>query len=179
LENPGNARKLRHRNHNKKSDGERDRGTNPQHAWGPTPTIFDWNWSDDVDTLIQACAYALRVTLPATGPYSPAELSFGYDLIFRQKVIVDWERIKAIRVKQAIENNKKENRKRLVHEFIVGDKVLILHKAYDRRNNPKISPSTHSRGPFRITEILENGTVKIQCGAYVDLISIRRLTRYK
>ncbi len=27
-------------------------------------TIFDSNWSDDVDTLIQACAYVLRVTSP-------------------------------------------------------------------------------------------------------------------
>jgi hypothetical protein len=141
-------------------------------------TIFDSNWSDDVDTLIQACAYALRVTSPATGPYSLAQLAFGYDLIFQQKVIVDWEHIKAIRSKQAIENNEKENRKRLDHKYKVGDKVLILYKAYERRNNPKISLSTYSRGLFRITEVLGNGTVKIQCGAYVDLISIRRLTPY-
>ncbi len=30
-------------------------------------TLFDPNWSNDVNTLIQACAYALRVTSPARG----------------------------------------------------------------------------------------------------------------
>ena len=54
-------------------------------------TVFNDNWSEDIDTLIQACAFALRVTTPANGPYSPAQLAFGYDLIFRQKVVIDWE----------------------------------------------------------------------------------------
>ena len=37
-------------------------------------TVFDTNWSEDVDTLIQGCALALQVTTPANGPYSPAWL---------------------------------------------------------------------------------------------------------
>jgi hypothetical protein len=45
-----------------KSNGERDRGTSPQLS----ATIFDSDWSDDVDTLIQACAYARRVTAPGS-----------------------------------------------------------------------------------------------------------------
>ncbi len=34
------------------------------------------------------------------------------------------------------------------------------------------------RGPFTITEVIANGTVKIQCGAYANLVSIRRITPY-
>jgi hypothetical protein len=139
-------------------------------------TVFSDDWSDDIDTLIQACAFALRAASPARGTYSPAQLAFGYDMIFRQKVLIDWERIKALRLRLARENNAKENKKRLVHEYKVGDKVLLVFKPYERRG--KISPSTHNRGPFTITEVIANGTVKIQCGAYVDIVSIRRITPY-
>ena len=141
-------------------------------------TIFSTDWSEDVDTLIQACAFALRAALPARGTYSPAQLAFGYDLIFRQKVLIDWERMKAVRIKLAQENNAKENKKRLVHEYKVEDKVLLVFKPYERQNRGKISPSTFPRGPFTITEVIANGTVKIQCGAYVDLVSICRITPY-
>jgi len=139
-------------------------------------TVFTGDWSDDVDTLIQACAFALRLASPARGTYSPAELAFGYDMVFRQKVLIDWERLKAFRRRLAAENNAKENKKRLAHEYKVGDKVLLLYKPYERRG--KISPSTYNRGPFTITEVISNGTVKIQCGAYVDIVSIRRITPY-
>ena len=61
---------------------------------------------------------------------------------------MDWERIKAIRTRQVIENNSKENKKRLEHEYKVGDKILILFKPHEQCNNPKIFPSTYARGPF-------------------------------
>ena len=51
-------------------------------------------------------------------------------------------------------------------------------KPYERAKKGKFSPSTYSRGPLTITEVIANGTVKIQCGAYVDVVSIRRITPY-
>ena len=122
-------------------------------------TIFETNWSEDIDTLIQACAFALRVTTPAHGPYSLAQLAFGYDLIFRQKVVIDWERKKALHQRQALQNNANENQKRVNHLYKVGDKVLIVLKKYEQQKKAKISPSTHARGPFTIVEIFNNGTV--------------------
>ena len=101
-------------------------------------TVFESDWSEDVDTLIQACAFAMRVTTPAHGPYSPAQLAFGYDLIFRQKVFIDWERKKALHLRQSLQHNATENRKRLHHEYKVGDKVLIVLKKYEQRKQPKI-----------------------------------------
>jgi hypothetical protein len=141
-------------------------------------TIFGRDWSYDVDTLIEACAYALRAASPARGTYSPAQLVFGYDMIFRQKVLIDWERVKALRVRFAAENNAKESKKQREHTYKVGDKVLLVLKPHERLKKGKILPSTHSRGPFNITEVIANGTVKIQCGAYVDVVSIRRITPY-
>lgn len=141
-------------------------------------TIFEADWSDDIDTLIQSCAYALRATAPSNNPYSPAQLAFGCDMIFRQKIIVDWELLKAQRNKQAVQNNAKENKKRLEHEYKVGQLVLIVYKPYERRNNPKISPTTYASGPYRILEIYGNGNVKLQRDNYTDIINIRRLTPY-
>jgi hypothetical protein len=140
--------------------------------------ICDADWSNDVDALIQVCAFALCAASPAQGTYLPAQLAFGYDLIFWQKVLINWEQIKALHTRQAIENNAKENKKRLEHKNKVGDKVLLVFKPYEWCNNPKISPSTYVRGPFKITQVMANGTVKIQCGAYVDIVSICRITPY-
>ncbi len=109
----------------------------------------------------------------------PVQLAFRYDLIFCQKCFVDWECIKALRMRQALENNTCENKQRLEHEYKVGVKVLILFKPYELCNNPKISPSTYARDPYHITENLVNGTVRIECGSYQDIISIRRIMPYK
>ena len=56
-------------------------------------TIFDAEWSNDINTLIQACAFALCVASLTQSTYLPAQLAFGYDLIFHQKEIIDWEQI--------------------------------------------------------------------------------------
>ncbi len=48
-------------------------------------TVFGADWSNDVDTLIQACAYALCAASPAQGTYSLAQLVFGYNMTFRRK----------------------------------------------------------------------------------------------
>ncbi len=93
-------------------------------------------------------------------------------------MLIDWERVKTVRLKDAIDNNKKENKKRLEHKYKVGDKVLLVLKNYKLRNNPKILPSTYARGPFTIIEVIANGTVKIQYGAFEDTVSICRITPY-
>ncbi len=43
-------------------------------------------------------------------------------------IIIDWERLKATRNKNAATNDAKENRKRIHHKFKVGNKVLIKLK---------------------------------------------------
>ena len=64
-------------------------------------TVFENDRSTDVNTLIQVCAYAMRATTPAHRLYSPAQLAFGYDLLFHQKVFIDWEQMKVLHNKQA------------------------------------------------------------------------------
>ncbi len=93
-------------------------------------------------------------------------------------MLIDWERVKSVRLRDAIDNNKKENKKRLEHEYKVRDKVLLVFKNYELHNNLKISPSTYARGPFTIIKVIANGTVKIQCGTFEDTVSIHRITPF-
>ena len=74
-------------------------------------SIQDKDYKDEVESLIQNCAYALRAGMQAHFSYSAYQLVFGVDIIFRQRVIIDWEKIKSIRHNQAKADNKKGNKK--------------------------------------------------------------------
>jgi hypothetical protein len=47
-------------------------------------------WQEDVNVLIQACAWANRTTVSSSMPYNSSQLTFGMDMIFRQKVKIDY-----------------------------------------------------------------------------------------
>ena len=140
-------------------------------------TVFEEDFSDDLDTLVQACAYSLRTTVPSNLPYSPSQLAFGCDMIFRHRVKIDWEMIKHKRSKQALANNTKENKKRVDHEYQVGDFAILLIPPYERSKQAKISSPTN--GVYKILEINKNyGTVCLDYGGYSDWVSIRRIRPY-
>ncbi|KAL7482706.1 hypothetical protein ACHAW6_008362 [Cyclotella cf. meneghiniana] len=66
------------------------------------------DWKEDIDTLLQACAWAICTTTPSNTPHSPVQLIFGVDMIFRQKIKIDWALLKKQRRDQALANNKKK-----------------------------------------------------------------------
>ena len=68
------------------------------------------DWHDDINHLLQSCAWAIRTTLPSNIPHNPSQLVFGMDMIFRQQAKIDWQLLKRQRRVQAITNNKKENK---------------------------------------------------------------------
>jgi hypothetical protein len=75
-------------------------------------------------------------------------------------------------------NDEKENKKQLKLTKKVNDLVLILKKPYDMDKAAKMSLRTYNKGPYRILEVFNNGTVKILQGAYTDIINISRLIPY-
>jgi hypothetical protein len=56
--------------------------------------------------------------------------------------------------------------------------VLILKKSYEMDKRVKISSPTYNKGPCRILEVFNNGTVKNLQGKYTDIINFRRLIPY-
>ena len=60
------------------------------------------------------------------------------------------------------QNNRRENSKRIPHQYRVGDEVLIKQ---DR--NTKFGSNPY-KGPYPITEVRNNGTVRIREGITED-----------
>ena len=132
------------------------------------------DWVTDVDQELQSIAWAIRSTINSSTDHTPGQLVFGTDMLFQSKIKVDWENLKAKRRRLAVYNNARENRNRIDHEYEVGDQVLItLGK---REIKSKLQQPTE--GPYEITKVYNNGTVKIMRGTYDEIINIRRLKPY-
>ena len=65
--------------------------------------------------------------------------------------------------------NLRENRKRIDYDYTVGQEVYIKNDGVQRKmDDPK-------QGPFTITDVFTNGTVRIQRGNVNEQINIRRI----
>ena len=90
-------------------------------------------------------------------------------MLFNLNTTIDWKLISAKKQKQVDYDNLRENRKRIDYDYSIGEKVYINRKGVFRKfDDPKY-------GPFRITDIYTNGTVRIQKGSVNERINIRRL----
>ena len=126
--------------------------------------------------MVQSCAYALRSTVPSNSHYAPGIFAFGMDMVFRQKIIVDWEKVKKPRQKQHIANNIKENRLRREHKYKEGDLALIIMKSHEINKKSKISKL--AEGPYKVLKVFKNGTLRIMRGEFGETIHMRRLRPY-
>ena len=116
--------------------------------------VFEMDtWEQDTDNLVHNCVYVLRPTISSNSKYVPGTLPFEMDMIFRQKIIVDWEELKQLRKKQHIANNIKKNRLRREHNYKVGDLVLIIMKSYERNKKPKISK--FAEGSYKVLKVFK------------------------
>ena len=99
---------------------------------------------------------------------------FGRDMLFDIDFTADWHKIYHRRQEIINKNNLRENSKRIPYTYQVGDQVKI------RRDYLKVTRKTSPayEGPFAITEVRPNGTVRIQRGAVSDVINIRRIAPY-
>jgi hypothetical protein len=139
--------------------------------------ILGKDFVSEADYLIQIALFANQVTTPSNCTYSPSQLAYGVDMIFRQKII-DWVALKQVHQLQAVANNAKENKKRLGHIYKVDNLILIVKKPYELAKAGKITSPTYSKGPYRILKLYKNGTVKIQCRSFTDILSIRHIMPY-
>ena len=58
----------------------------------------------------------------------------------------------------ALDNNMRENATRVPHQYAVGDKVLIVLRDFERRNQRKIVGPI-SKGPYMVVKVNNNGTI--------------------
>lgn len=122
------------------------------------------------------CMWAIRSTVHTITNRSPAQLAFGRDMLFDLSFITtNWGEIYAKRKEVTSTMNKRENKKRIMHTYKVGDKALLSDPG-------KIERKLHrqKRGPYRIESVYPNGIVKIRLSPHeTEKVSIRRLTPFQ
>ena len=123
-------------------------------------------WGEILASIAWAVRSAHHNVLGAT----PAQLVFNRDMLFNLKTVVDWKQISARKQKQVDMDNLRENSKRIDHDYQVDDKVYIARDGiYRKLEGPRL-------GPYKVTKIHMNGTVRVQRGAINERINIRRLS---
>jgi transposase InsO family protein len=127
-----------------------------------------------MDTALQTAAYATRVATHGTLKISPGAMIFQRDMILDIPIVADLELLRQRRQAAIDTNLIRANRRRISHDYQVGDLVLILAYKPD-----KLQPRV-AAGPFPITIVHSNGTVTIQRSPLVsDRINIRRIRPYR
>ena len=124
------------------------------------------------EEFLTSTAYAIRNTYHTTLNATPGQLVFGRDMLLPMSFKANWAQI-ALRKQELInKSNKKENKKRLHHEYKVGDKVLLEKGGIQQKM------AAPREGPYEITKVSTNGTVCIKKGAITQRVNIRRVTPY-
>ena len=124
------------------------------------------------DKFLMATAYALRSTYHTTLGATPGQTVFGRDMVLPVKFKANWALIQQRKQKVINASNERENKKRIQHDYQVGDKVLLQKPGILTKLEV---PYT---GPHLITQVHSNGTVVIQKGAFCERVNIRRVTPF-
>jgi hypothetical protein len=122
--------------------------------------------------ILAAASFALRATIHTTLQATPMQVVFGRDAMLQSKFNIDWTAIKERKRKIAAANNRRENAKCIPHTYSINDQILILTDNKSKYGRPE------TLGPYTITKINKNGTVRYRKGAVEDSINIRNVKPY-
>ena len=127
---------------------------------------------DMIADFISDAAWALRSTYHTVLRASPGAAIFGRDMLFDIPFVADWNDIGRRRQKAVEKDNARENASRISFDYKVGQKVLLRKDGILRKAEYKYE------GPYEITQVFCNGTVRIQRGSINERLNIRRLTPF-
>ena len=127
---------------------------------------------EDIADVLCNVAWAIRSSYHTVLHTSPGAAIFGRDMLFDIPYIADWTDIGKRRQASVDKDNLKENEKRIDFDYAVGQKVLLKKDGIIRKLEDKYD------GPYTITDVHVNGTVRIQRGTVNERVNIRRITPY-
>ena len=96
----------------------------------------------------------------------PGQLVFGRDMILNTQNLADWTAIKAHKQQLIHKNIIIENSKHTLHQYKVGDMVMLENHRANKYEQPY-------KGPYLVTQVNTNGTVHLKIGAVMDTVNIR------
>jgi len=127
---------------------------------------------DAVSDFLDDAAWAIRCTHHTVLKTSPGAAIFGRDMLFDIPYIADWTKIGEYRQAQTDRNTARENAQRADYDYAVGNQVLVRKDGILRKAESQYT------GPYTITTVHTNGTIRIQKGALSERINIRRVKPY-
>jgi hypothetical protein len=91
---------------------------------------------------------------------TPCQLVFGRDMIHNIAFRANWDQIQKRKKEIINKSNQKENKnnRQIPYEYKVGDQVLLETPGILRKL------STPRTGPYPVTNVYKNGTIRIQKG---------------
>ena len=129
----------------------------------------EYDFLDPFGETLASIAWAVRASYNTTSKATPAQIVFGGDMIFNLKSLINWHAMSLNKQKLVDKANLRENINRIDYDYQVGQRVYIKKDGiYRKLDGPKL-------GPYEITQVFTNGTVRIQRGRVNERINIRRL----
>ena len=128
--------------------------------------------ADDVASFLADAAWAIRTTHHTVLKMSPGAAIFGRDMLFDIPCVADWYKIGEYRQVQTDRNTARENSRRYDYDYEVGQKILIKKDGKLRKGESLYE------GPYTITQVHTNGTIRVQRGSCSERLNIRRVTPY-
>ncbi|KAH9102798.1 hypothetical protein AeMF1_020706 [Aphanomyces euteiches] len=122
--------------------------------------------------LIPAVSFAIRASFNTTIGMSPALAVFKRDMIWNKTCEIDNEAIVLKRQYAAHQNNARENKNRISHDYHTKDLVLL-------QSTNKRKHAQRHLGPYEIVKVHDNGNVTIDKNGYYERVNIRRILPYK
>ena len=123
--------------------------------------------------ILSAIRGAIRAVVHTTTRATPSQLVFGRDALLNVSFEANWQYIKERKQRLIVQNNRKENAKRVPHQYQVDDKVMIRLDPKRKHGSAKYD------GPHTLTAINNNGTVTLRKdangGAVYETWNIRNL----
>ncbi len=111
----------------------------------------DFGWQG----ILAAIRQAVRSTVHTTTRATPTQLVFGRDAILNVSFEANWQYIKDRKQHRILQNNVRENRTRLVHQYSVGDRVMVTQDPQRKHGSPR------QKGPYTVTRVNDNGTLRL------------------
>ncbi len=115
-------------------------------------TLHAYGWQG----VLAAVRSAVNSTVHTTTQATSTQLVFARDKLLNVGFQADWDYIKERKQKLLIQINKRENAKRIPHEYKVNDQVMVRLDPNRKHGTPQYA------GPFSITRVNDNGTVQIR-----------------
>ena len=126
-----------------------------------------------IHNALASCIHALRCAVNHTMKTSPGAMVFNRDMFMDVQLVADLDAIRGRKQQRIDENNKISNKKRVDHNYRVGEMVKL--RVYDPNKLQE-----RFKGPYRITQVFTNGTVHLQIKPGIATpINIRKIEPYK